>query len=54
MILLYHIANTLVLPPAMFFAWNFYKFRKAVALRRHSGVIPGNKEFYKAVDSNTQ
>lgn len=26
---LYHIANTLVLPPAMFFAWNFYKFRKS-------------------------
>jgi membrane associated rhomboid family serine protease len=25
--IIYHIANTLVLPPAMFFAYNFYKFR---------------------------
>lgn len=27
--ILYHIANSLVLPPAMFFAYNFYKFRKS-------------------------
>ena len=33
--IIYHIANGLVLPPAMFFAYNFYKFRgKEINFRR--------------------